>query len=237
MNGFFELAINKYGEDYVRLDNREDYSIRGIAPGTGDEKGNIDLMVPRAKEFIKNIYDEYTEFFKAQGCKYFHIGFDEYTYRPELKKDYINELYNYLSKKDFIVRMWSDALTKENISEINKNIEVMYWSYRDGAEYATVPDLQERGFKVVIGNPYYLFFVPSTDSITEESLNYAINNIKENWSLEQWQYKENSSLASKTNIIGAIISVWGEDSESISSEVIYNQVEKLFNAMNSKLEF
>lgn len=238
MNGFFELAINKYGEDYVRNPyNWDEPSLSGIAPGTGDEAGNIDLMAPNAKIFIKNIYDEYTEFFKAQGCKYFHIGFDEYTYRPELKKDYINELYNYLSKKDFIVRMWSDALTKDNISEINKNIEVIYWSYRDGAEYATVPDLQERGFKVVVGNPYYLFFVPSTDSTTEDSLNYAINNIKENWSLEQWQYKENSSLDSKTNIIGAIISVWGEDSESISSEVIYNQVEKLFNAMNSKLEF
>ena len=237
MNGFFTLAINKFGENYVRDPyNWDDPSLSGIAPGTGDEAGNIDLMSPNAKTFIENIYNEYTKFFKEQGCEYFHIGFDEYTYRPELKKDYINELYEFVSSKGLKVRMWSDALTKDNISEINNNIEVMYWSYRSGDEYATVPDLQQLGFKIVIANPYYLFFVPSSDSVTEEALNYTVNNIKENWTIEKWKYNQDSSLETYDNVFGAMISVWGEDSSVISSDLILKQTKDMYDAMNSKLK-
>lgn len=238
MNGFFTLAINKFGESYVRNPyDWDDPSKSGIAPGTGDESGNIDLMAPNAKIFIENIYNEYTTFFKSEGCKYFHIGFDEYTYRPELKKDYINELYSYLNKKGFKVRMWSDALTKANISEINNNIEVMYWSYRSGDEYATVPDLQKLGFKMIIANPYYLFFVPSSASTTQESLNYTINNINNNWTLDKWKYTYDSTLDTRENILGAMISVWGEDSSNISSDVIINQTKNMYSTMYSKLKY
>ena len=98
MRGFFVLAENKFGEDFVKHPYDWDNPINsGIAWGTGDEAGNLDLMSSNAKPFAKSLLDEYTEFFK--NCNTFHMGFDEYTFRPEMKIDYANEIYEYLSPK------------------------------------------------------------------------------------------------------------------------------------------
>jgi len=235
MHGFFDLAIHKFGEDYVRAPyNWDDPSLSGIAPGSGDEAGNIDLMSPNAKTFIRNIYDEYTEFFK--DCKYFHIGFDEYTYRPELKVPFINEMYEYLNEKGFIVRMWSDPIMKNNISEINNNIEVIYWSYRNDDGYAGVDDLQKYGFDILIGNPHYLFYVPSVLTVEESNFIYTLNNIKDNWTFEEWKYNVDSDLDNRNNLLGGALSVWGEDSAGVSTDIIINQTRELYNMMYSKFK-
>ena len=241
MNGFFTLAELKFGTEYVRAPyNWDDNSKSGLAPGKGAEIGNIDLMAPNAKPFIKNIYDEYTTFFKEQGCEYFSIGFDEYSYRPELKKDYINELYMYLNEKGLKVRMWSDSIIKENMKEINNKIEIMYWfRTEDDAKndtYASIPELQKLGFKIINANSYYLFFVPSSTSITEESLNKTVNDIKNIWTLEKWKHNLDSKLESKDNILGAMITIWGEDSLGISNDVILKQTKAMYNEMYSKLK-
>ena len=210
MRGFFTLAENKFGVDYVKhpydWDNPEN---SGIAWGTGDEVGNLDIMSPNAKPFVKNLLDEYTEAFK--DCNTFHMGFDEYTFRPEMKIDYANEIYTYLSNKGFKVRMWSDAITKDNINDLNNNIEITYWGWKEAdileTNYATVPDLQEKGFKTIITNKYYLFFVPNINHIGEDDLNRSISNIDNDWKLEKWNYNFSSDLDNHNNILGAMICV------------------------------
>lgn len=239
MRGFFTLAENKFGVDYVKhpydWDNPEN---SGIAWGTGDEVGNLDIMSPNAKPFVKNLLDEYTEAFK--DCKYFHMGFDEYTFRPELKIDYANEIYEYLSNKGFKVRMWSDAITKDNISSLNNNIEITYWGWKQDdiltTNYATVKDLQEKGFKIIITNKYYLFFVPSTSNTDENSLNRTITNIENDWKLENWNYNYSSDLDNHNNILGAMICTWGEDSLGVSDSVITSHTINMYNAMFKKVD-
>ena len=238
MNGFFTLAIAKFGESYVRTPYDWDNPANsGIAWGSGDESGNIDLALPQAKQFIRNLYDEYTEFFK--DCKYFHMGCDEYTFRPELKIDFANEMYTYLKNKGFKVRMWSDSITKNNITDLNNKIEITYWGWKEQditeTNYATPIDLQNNNFRTIITNKYYLFFVPSIASTTSESLEYATEKITNSWTLDKWNYSFNSSLPNYKNIDGSILCVWGEDSEGISDTVIYNQVRDMYNAMVSKI--
>lgn len=239
MNGFFTLAINKFGESYVR--NRYDWdnpSNSGIAWGGGDEQGNLDLMSPNAKPFVYKLLDEYTEFFK--DCKYFHVGFDEYTFRPELKIDFANELYEYLSSKGFTMRMWSDAITKDNISDLNNNIEITYWGWKEAdiseTNYATVPDLQEKGFKIIITNKYYLFFVPSISNVSDDSLNYTINKIDEEWELEKWNYNFDSTLENHDNILGGMVCMWGESSNGVDKNLIKVHTINMYNAMFKKLD-
>lgn len=239
MKGFIDLAEIKYGYDYVHKHyNFDDPSLSGIAWGSGDEVGQIDLMSPTAINFIKELYDEYTEFFK--DLKYFHIGFDEYTFRPELKVEYINKIADYLIDKGFIVRMWSDPITKDNISNINNKIEITYWGYKDEnilpTNYATVPDLQSAGFKVLISNKYYLFFVPNTTNIDDYSLNYTIQKINEEWELEKWNYNFDGGLDSHDNILGAMVCNWGENSLGVESNVIINQIIKMYDAMFKKID-
>ena len=224
MTGFFNLARIKFGDEYVNK----------FAKGTGSESGNIDIVVEEAQEFIYSIYDEYTEFFK--DCDIFHMGFDEYTYRIDEKLDFINDLSSYLINKGFTVRMWNDSITKDNINQINKKIQIAYWNYF-GTKYATVPDLQEAGFKVILTNAYYLFFVPSTANTNEHDLNYTVNDIVNNWSLEKWDNAQNTSLNNYNNLIGSFICVWNEFSEEVEYDIIFNQTSRMYNAMVNKIKY
>lgn len=222
MTGFFNLARHKFGDDFVN----------NIARGTGSEAGHIDIVQPEADTFIKSIYNEYTEFFKE--CKYFHMGFDEYTYRTDEKIDYANNIYEYLQEKGFIVRMWNDGITKNNIEKLNKNIEVCYWDYF-GSGYATVPDLQENGFKVILTNSYYLFFVPSLANTNEHDLNYTVNDIKNNWTLERWDRNVDRGLDNYNNILGSFICVWSENADEVQNDIIFNQAKRMYNMMLKKI--
>ena len=239
MNGFFKLAILKFGEEYVKTRyNHDNPNNSGIAWGSGSEEGNIDLMSPNAKPFIKNILDEYTDAFKE--LKYFHIGFDEYTFRPEMKIDYINELYTYISSKGFTMRMWNDAITNENIDNlISNNIQITYWGSKEddiySTNYATVPDFQNRGFKVIISNKHYLFFVPSANSTSAENLAYAINDISNNWDLNKWNYTFNNPLENYNNILGAMVCVWGEEANNLNNSIIISHSLNMHKTMVSKM--
>ena len=233
MTGFFDLAIAKFGEAYVRDRNT------GIAWGSGDEAGNLDIVRDEAKRFLLNIYDEYTDFFKSR--KYFHMGFDEYTFRIDEKIDFANEMYEYLANKGYTVRMWSDAVTKTNISRLNKNIEIVYWGWWDdvekpGSVYATVPDFQREGFKMIITNRFYLFFVPSTATMTSENNAHTIRDIEENWELESWNYNFPSTLENHEGIMGGMVCIWGENSAGVADTAIREQGVAMYNAMFPKLD-
>jgi len=231
MKGFFDLAEIKFGYEAVRS---HEY---GFAWGTGDEIGNIDIVRQQGKNFIYALYDEYTDFFSDR--KYFHMGFDEYTFRIDEKIDFINEMYEYLAAKGFTVRMWSDAITKTNISQLNNNIEIVYWGWWDDVtkyDYATVPDFQEAGFKLLITNRFYLFFVPYLPYMTDEINEHTIRDIEENWELESWNYNFPSTLENHDNIMGGMVCIWGENSAGVEDEAIRKQDIAMYNAMFPKLD-
>lgn len=231
MKGFFDLAEIKFGYEAVRS---HEY---GFAWGTGDEIGNIDIVRQQGKNFIYALYDEYTDFFSDR--KYFHMGFDEYTFRIDEKIDFINEIYEYLAAKGFTVRMWSDAVTKTNISQLNNNIEIVYWGWWDDVtnyDYATVPDFQEAGFKLLITNRFYLFFVPYLPYMTDEINEHTIRDIEENWELESWNYNFPSTLENHDNITGGMVCIWGENSAGVEDEAIRKQGVAMYNAMFPKLD-
>lgn len=223
MKGFFDLARIKFGDDFVN----------NIARGVDREAGNIDIVQKESDEFIIALYDEYTELFK--DCEYFHIGFDEYTYRIDEKIDYINRLYTYLKEKGFTVSMWNDSITTENIDKLNNDIRIAYWQY-NGSGYATVQEFEDKGFKVSVTNSYYLFFVPSLTNTNEHDLQYMVDDITNNWTLDVWDATYKRELNNYDNIVGGLICVWGENSEGVENDIIVQQVKNMYNAMSEKLK-
>ena len=231
MKGFFDLAEIKFGYDAVRSHEN------GFAWGTGDEIGNIDIVRQQGKNFIRALYDEYTAFFSDR--EYFHMGFDEYTFRIDEKIAFANEMYEYLANKGFKVRMWSDAVTKANIDQLNTNIEVIYWGWwADVNEYgyATVPDFQQRGFKMLVTNRFYLFFVPSVENVTAENNARTLRDIRDTWELESWNYTFPSTLENHDGIRGGMVCIWGENSAGVSDAAIREQGIAMYNAMFPKLD-
>lgn len=231
MTGFTNLAEIKFGHDFVHDPTT------GIAWKPDTDYGNVDFVHPAGHDFIINLYDEYSDFFASR--EYFHMGFDEYTLRTDEKIDFINEVYEYLANKGYKVRMWSDAVTTNNINRLNKNIEIVYWGWWDDVStggYASVPDFQEAGFKLLITNRWYLFFVPSVTTVTPENNAHTIRDIEENWQLESWNYNFPSTLDNHNNILGGAVCIWGENSAGVSDQAIREQGIAMYEAMFKKLD-
>ncbi|MGN0393840.1 MAG: family 20 glycosylhydrolase, partial [Coprococcus sp.] len=209
MSGFFRLA--EYGDTY---------SIAQIAVNQQEVPGELNITTGEGKKLAAELLSEYATLFK--GCTYFHMGCDEYwTNWGTAMTDFINKQAEYLRENGYTVRIWNDLIQHDNIDNINKNIQIVYWSY-DGAtdneqtraerieKRASVPELQEKGFKVIVTNNYYLYFVPSDRSCTEEALAYTVKDIEKNWTLEKWDANYEGGLKSYDNILGGMIAVWGE---------------------------
>ena len=231
MTGFINLAEQKFGYDYVHD------STTGIAWKQDTDPGNVDFLHQNGHDFIMALYDEYTEFFKSR--EYFHMGFDEYTLRNDEKIAFANEMYDYLANKGYKVRMWSDAVTSANINSLNNNIEIIYWGWWDDAVtygYATVPEFQEAGFKIIVTNRWYLFLVPSVANMTPENNAHTIRDIEENWELESWNYNFPSTLNNHDNILGGAICIWGENSAGVTDQAFREQGTKMYEAMFKKLD-
>ncbi|PIE72509.1 MAG: hypothetical protein CSA20_07675 [Deltaproteobacteria bacterium] len=208
------------------------------------ETGELDLSSSESRRFALQIYAEYADLFR--DCRYFHIGCDElFLAAEEDIRTYLSDIIGFLQKKGFIVRMWNDLITRENIPHIPTGVEISYWSYDgDGKDRkerrlrrrkrASVPDLQKARFNVLLYNSYYLYYVPSPENNNEEDLQTMEEDLRERWSLRSWDGEHGKALINPSHIVGACLCVWNEHSTGVSKDRIYRQVERLYNTMKTK---
>ena len=223
MYGFRELSRIKFGDEYTN----------NMFRGSGEEVTNIDIVQPESMNFIMSLYDEYTEFFK--DCKHFCLGFDEYTYRIDEKIDFINTMDNYLTSKGFITRIWNDSITLDNMVNLNKDVEILYW-IRINDSYAGMIDLVNAGFNCINCNNYYLFFVPWINNTNQHDLDYTVNDIRENWKIDISDKTIVENLDNYDYMIGGMVSTWSENAASVNDDqLIYNQTARMFDEMYKKI--
>ena len=234
MGGFFKLAANAMGKKFVRQ----------IQAKGADYSGELKISSDKARNFAKKIYTEYAKTFSM--CKYFHMGCDEFLSGSKSDiVDYINTMSKFLQKKGFTVRIWNDLLRKDNIEKINHKLQVTYWSFDGDAtsasvkkkrrkERASVAALQKEGFDILNYNSYYLYFTPSVSNCNKADRDYMVSDVKNNWDLKKWDSNSGKALKTSKHVIGAAVSVWGEDSAGVSADTIYKQVEPLYKAMKKR---
>jgi N-acetyl-beta-hexosaminidase len=230
MDGFFTLAALCGGQTYAD----------GLQADGADD-GELDLSSAQALDFVKRLYTEYAALF--QGCRYFHIGCDELFSAAEAQETaYIGAVSQLLASQGFTVRMWNDLLTTSDIGRISPSIQITYWSYDGDTEddseraarravRASVPELQALGFQVLVYNSYYLYYVPSDETNNAQDRAEMVNDLLENWDLAVWDGQTGAKLNSRSNILEACVSVWGEDSGNCSAADIYTQTKALYEAM------
>ena len=231
MKGFFELAEHHFDSTYVD----------SIAFSRWDYPGELDITSADAIWFVRKLYDEYAALFK--DCRYFHIGCDElFSGSAADKTSYIRTMSSYMRDKGYIVRLWNDLLTKDNIPELDRGIQVTYWSWDGDAQNperiasrratrASVPDLQAEGFDILICNSYYLYYVPSVRNFNTHDNDYTINDLRENWNLTVWDSNKGTALPDTSHIIGSAVSMWNEDSAELRGERIIAQFIRQYRAM------
>lgn len=237
MNGIFTLLTHHRGADYVR----------SIKSKVVDDE--INITNPQSIALVESLMAEVMA--KFPHSKRFHIGADEFGYSVESHPEfvaYVNRLADFLDRKGWKTQMWNDGLIKESLTDLNRQIEVTYWSYdgnaQDKAERnkrrslrASMPELIEVGFKVWNYNSYYLYFIPGPNVGSSHDINYAIRDIERHWHLGVWDDANSKNALPQSQqqaIGGAALAVWGEHSASLSGQDVFIHTKKLLQAVLAK---
>ncbi|WP_206222745.1 family 20 glycosylhydrolase [Neisseria yangbaofengii] len=237
MGGIFTLLTHYRGKDYVQ----------SIKSNVVDDE--IDITNSQSIALVESLMTEVMA--KFPHSKRFHIGADEFGYSVESHPEfvaYVNRLADFLARKGWKTQMWNDGLIKQSLADLNRQIEVAYWSYdgnaQDKAERkkrrhlrASMPELIEAGFKVWNYNSYYLYFIPGSDVGSSHDTNYAIRDVEQNWHLGVWDDANSKNALPQSQqaaVGGAALAVWGEHSDSLSDQTMFAYTHKLLEAVLAK---
>ncbi len=236
MNGIFTLLEKQYGQEYAA-------SLK--SKWNADE---IDITNPKSMAFIQSLMVEVIDIF-GDSSQHFHIGGDEFGYSVDSNHEFVtyaNTLNDFLRQKGLIARMWNDGVIRATVDQLNPHIEITYWSYdgdtQDQQEAdkrrqirVGLPELVEKGFKVLNYNSYYLYLNPKSGSLTSHDSNYAMRDALENWSLGVWDGQNKQNMLKHTgNVLGASLSIWGKDAGTLSAETIQKYTSELLETVIRK---
>ncbi len=236
MDAIFQLLEYEKGAAYVK-------SLKSDL--ANDE---IKITSEKSIDFVKSLLGEVIGAF-GDSSKHLHIGGDEFGYPIASNHEFIsyaNNLAAFLADNGLGMRMWNDGLIKANLGELNRDIQVTYWSY-DGnpgneavaaerrAFRASLPDLLDEGFEVLNYNSYYLYSVPEDGSGTSQSGDFAARDTMLNWDLGVWDGKNHDNAIEDTSkIIGSSLSIWSEEVGSLSDATIQKYTESHLTAIIEK---
>lgn len=133
----------------------------------------IDVTNEIATEFTKAVLQNYIDYFKDKGCKYFNMGADEYandiTGNPlfgtlnsgmwDKLNGYINDVAAMIKKAGMTPIAFNDAIcynSNENSGTVSKDVMVMYWSSGwGGYNVAAANTLRSMGYSMINTNGDY----------------------------------------------------------------------------------
>lgn len=207
----------------------------------------IDVTRPEAVALVQSLYSEVIGLMQG-GSRHFHIGGDEFGYSSRSNSEFVayaNTMAGFLKTKGLTARMWNDGLLKSSLAALDKDIEITYWSY-DGnpadaataaarrSERADADDLLAQGFDILNYNSHYLYMAPQAAAITASGSAQMAAEIQSEWHLGAWDGKTGASVDDTDGVIGASLSIWGDDAATLSAADIFGYSAPAVSALINK---
>lgn len=207
----------------------------------GTKKEAIDISNPKARTFMKELYDEFSDLFKSS--KYFNIGSDEFVdfetidsftplvdYARDILKiddasaidtyiDFINDMASHLEDKGFIVRVWNDGIHRLNQSEkipLKTSIEICYWT-KYHKYMAPLEVFEDKGYRIInyhAENFYYVFHVDVGIKL------YKTEDWFESWNPHKFTFGQETKNESK--VLGSSYAIWCDAPDIGTVRRVYN---------------
>lgn len=246
-----ELSSPSRMEAVLKLLDRHSPEKREAVRLTEDDPRSTYMMDPAKSaslDLTKAMIGEYLPLFARQPEKYFHIGGGEAQIMPQSSHPdlvhYVNQINEFLKIHGFIMRMWNDSIGNEDIIHLHKDIQIAYWTPNSrlnffseapaaqlGFEHiAPAQQLLNHGFELLNYNAYYLYLLPSKETLKEENLDYSIASLKNNWSLAHMTLNSGIKVDSIDNVVGSSISIWGEHAGRFTDKEIQQGIQPFVGA-------
>ena len=205
-------------------------------------------------DFIVEMINELMAIFS--NASFIHLGGDEFEFGTENTESsfvsFMNNISNYCRDyKNIKLRIWNDAITKNNVRNLYRNIVVVYWSLTGDATdesvantrrstRATMQECIDNDLSVVNANSWFCYAVPNaeTDWVSSHNANYAGRDALENWDLSVWDSTDKTARVADTgSVIGALFCVWSEKTGEMPVDTVIRyrryHVKCVFDIVNS----
>ncbi len=147
---------------------------------------SLNLNNDAAVAFTKALLQKYVDYFAANGCKFFHIGADEYAndaYNDSMGfptmgstlytkfATFVNDCAAIVKGKGMTPRAWNDGISYPGYSDsFDTDIQITYWSQGWwGYSPAPASTLSANGHDMINTNGSYYFILTQSDGITNPS--------------------------------------------------------------------
>lgn len=208
----------------------------------------MDPAKPASLELAKAMIGEYLPIFAQQAEKYFHIGGGEAQTTPQSSHpdlvNYVNQLNDFLKKRGFTMRMWNDSIGNGDVTHLDKDIQIAYWTPNSRVNFfsqvpaaslgfehiAPAQQLLNKGFKLLNYNAYYLYLLPSEETLKEDNLAYSIESLKNHWTLAHLTLNSGIKVSSIDSVIGSSISIWSENVGQLTDKEVQQGIQPFVGA-------
>lgn len=208
----------------------------------------MDPAKPASLELAKAMIGEYLPIFAQQAEKYFHIGGGEAQTTPQSSHpdlvNYVNQLNDFLKKRGFTMRMWNDSIGNGDVTHLDKDIQIAYWTPSSRVNFfsqvpaaslsfehiAPAQQLLNKGFKLLNYNAYYLYLLPSEETLKEDNLAYSIESLKNHWTLAHLTLNSGIKVSSIDSLIGSSISIWSENVGQLTDKEVQQGIQPFVGA-------
>lgn len=208
----------------------------------------MDPAKPASLELAKAMIGEYLPIFAQQAEKYFHIGGGEAQTTPQSSHpdlvNYVNQLNDFLKKRGFTMRMWNDSIGNGDVTHLDKDIQIAYWTPNSRVNFfsqvpaaslsfehiAPAQQLLNKGFKLLNYNAYYLYLLPSEETLKEDNLAYSIESLKNHWTLAHLTLNSGIKVSSIDSLIGSSISIWSENVGQLTDKEVQQGIQPFVGA-------
>ncbi|MBP3660107.1 MAG: S-layer homology domain-containing protein, partial [Oscillospiraceae bacterium] len=179
--------VNMPGHMNALLDAMEYVGIQDAHfTGYTQSASSVNLNNQEALNFMFALTDKYAAYFSEAGCKYFHIGADEYANDaysgnmgfPSMGSalyakfaDFVNENASIVEGYGMTPRAWNDGISYGSYTaQFDSNIEVHYWSSGWwGYNLAKASALANNGHGMINTNGDYYYILGKDDRFTTGS--------------------------------------------------------------------
>ncbi len=218
----------------ILKENNSELAKQIIMDGTDD---TINYNDDDAIMFINAIYNQIANIFSSQDTRYLSIGLDEVAGESTQLASYVNKINKYQNNNGFQLIVWNDSLLKKEISELNQNVIINYWSqYGDQTDYIersnnriSVSDVLSSNHQIINSNQENYYKIENIgNSSNEDAFIEQFNRyFKPNYFDEVVNKQKNHYTIENSNNSGYLISLWGENSSNITTEQIILFINKL----------
>lgn len=120
---------------------------------------HIDISKEESVDLVKKIWDEYTDGSDPvfDDSTIVNIGGDEYRVNPEIYRQFVDTMLQYVQSKGNTVRVWGSLTELSGTTEVySDNVQMYIWN----TGWANPKQMIEEGFDIININDFEVYMVP-----------------------------------------------------------------------------